>query len=94
MLALHRSLRPALAALSISLSPSAAAQTNPADHCNTVNVSPFPAAADQAQTVHVRRYCPEAGVHLADLQIERDGQSIRIGTRCSATPLPLFSCQV
>jgi len=70
------------------------AQTNPADNCNTVNVSPFPAAADQAQTVHVRRYCPEAGIHLAPLEIERDGQSIRIGTRCAATPLPLFSCQV
>lgn len=83
-----------LTALLAATSLTAAAQTNPADNCNTVDVSPFPAAADQAQTVHVRRYCPEAGVHLAALEIELIGSSIRIGTRCSATPLPLFSCQI
>jgi hypothetical protein len=78
----------------MATSLSAFAQTNPADNCNTVDVSPFPAAADQAQTVHVRRYCPNTSPFLETVNVEVQVSSIRIDSRCRQTPLLIFSCQV
>jgi hypothetical protein len=89
-----RSLRSVLTALLAATSLTAAAQANPADNCNTVDVSPFPAAADQPQTVHVRRYCPNTSPFLETVQAERSGATIRVTTRCRQTPLLLFTCQI
>lgn len=91
---IHGRVRSALAALLISVPLCSAAQTNPADNCNTVNVSPFPAAADQSQKVHVRRYCPNTTPFLETVQAERSGATIRVTTRCRQVPPLIFTCQI
>jgi len=89
-----RNLRSALTALLAAASLTAAAQTNPSDNCNTVDVSPFPAASDKALTVHVRRYCPNTSPLLEAVNVEVQENSIRVDSQCTQTPLLVFSCQV
>lgn len=94
MLTIHRGLSSAFTTLLIAASLTAAAQSNPADNCNTVDVSPLPAASDQTQTVHVRRYCPNTSPFLAEVNVEVQGNLVRVDTQCTQNPLLLFSCQI